>query len=294
MKKNVLSYAIASLVSLSALSAYAQTANIGSTILPEEKPEAQIYDLKSLRANNIAKIQKVNAERNIPTLRAEAIKDIALRLGASSGLASEYKKYEKITREKSAELDRMFDFEQLKLSAGVLPPVLSQGFSNFELNDPEKATLSSKNMKIEEPARIVSVYPTWRDYLIFDFKPAEIPQANFMPKTKAEKELWDKYVKIGWEQGVLQAQEIYNQAYAKMERDYNGMILYKIALMNGTLDPAIVASANLGTTTSADGKELSVNHEVIQITNQATFKRDDSTWKNKYPATYHSLDGKLY
>ena len=116
----------------------------------------------------------------------------------------------------------------LKLSPGVLPPILSQAFGNYEKNLMTLVYISDKNFKIEEPARMVSVYPTWRDYIQLGFKPAELPSANFMPKTSAEKRLWDAEVKKRMGNWCETSQLKYGMnQFAKLDRDYQGMILYK-------------------------------------------------------------------
>lgn len=250
------------------------------------------YTLKDLSANNIAKIQKEKLENKVDGLRAEALKSIALKLGVSAGLSSQFKIYEKTLEDKSAELDKIYDFEKLKLSPGVLPPVLSQGFSNYEKESDNVVHISDKNFKIEEPARMVSVYPTWRDYLKLNIQVADIPAANFMPKTSAEKRLWDKTVKEGWEIGVKQASELWETSFAKLDRDYEGMILYKQLLAANAITPTVVATANLGVT--GDGTQMSVNHKVVKITNHAEFNTKQNTWTSPYPATYKSVSGKIY
>lgn len=254
--------------------------------------EEILYSLDDLKASNIASIQKAQNLDKISDLRANALKEIALEMGVSSGLAAQFKVYEMALENKSAELDRQYNFEALKLSAGVLPPVLSQGFSNYEKESDDVVQISDKNFKIEKPAQIVSVYPTWRDYLKFDFKPARLPSQNFMPKTRGEKALWDRTVKEGWEEGVRQADVVFQNAFGQLNRDYEGMILYKQLLANGAITPAIVATANLGVT--GDGTQMSVNHRVMTITNHATFQTDRSRWKNNYPATFKDEQGRNF
>lgn len=254
--------------------------------------ETAIYSLKDLTADNIRRIQKSNGEDGISNLRADAIKSIALQLGVSSGLSHQMQIYSKTLQEKSAELDMQYNFEMLKLSPGVLPPVLSQGFGNYEKQSDDVVMISDKNFKIEQPARMVSTYPTWRDYLQLNLKPAPLPQANFMPKTSAEKRLWDNEVKRGWEIGVRQAGQIWEESFAKLNRDYQGMILYKQLLAQGAITPAVVATANLGVT--GNGTEMSVNHRVVRITNQAEFNTNSKTWRNQNPATYKAVDGKIF
>ena len=259
---------------------------------PEAPAPQPTYSLDDLKASNIRSLQRAVSSGQISDLRAEAIKEIALSLGVSSGLSAQFQVYEKALETRSAELDRQYNFEALKLSPGVLPPVLSQSFSNFELKDNETIEFAGKTFKIERPARMVSVYPTWRDYLKFNFRPAALPKQNFMPRTAAERALWDASVKEGWEEGVRQAHVVWTNAWGELRRDYEGMILYKQLLANNAITPTIVASANLGVT--GDGTTMSVNHQVIKITDHSRFKNDQNQWKNDSPATFEDNNGRRF
>lgn len=263
----------------------------GLAILPANAEDAT-YSLDDLKASNIARIQKAQSVGKISDLRAEAIKDIAFQIGTSAGLAAQYKIYEEAYKNRSAELDRKYDFEALKLSPGVLPPVLSEGFSNYEHKSEDMVEVSGMNFRIERKARMVSVYPTWRDYLLLQFKPATLPSQNFMPKTAAEKRLWDATVKLGWEDGVRQAKTIWESAHGELDRDYEGMILYKQLLANKQITPTVVASADLGVT--GDGTSMSVDHKVITITDHSQFQTDRSKWRTRNPATYKDDQNRKY
>lgn len=260
--------------------------------LQKAKEDTVLYSVDQLTSGAIGRLKKGIDESKINGLRAEAIKDVALRLGSSSGLAAQFRVYEQALENRSAELDKQYNFESLKLSAGVLPPVLSQSFSNYEKKDDNQVEIADKTFVIEAPAKFVSVYPTWRDYLKFNFKPAELPSSAFLPKSSIEKQLWDKYVKDGWDEGVRQAHEIYQEAMGTLNRDYEGMILYKTLLMQGLITPTIVASSNLGVT--GDGTTMSVGHKVVRITEHSRFNQNNKNWKNKNPATYKDKNNKKF
>ena len=72
------------------------------------------------------------------------------------------------------------------------------------------------------------------------------------------------------------------------------MILYKIALANGQITPTVVASSNMGVT--GDGKSISINKRVINITNQSEFIVDQSKWKtgSQKPASYKAGQGRYF
>ena len=257
------------------------------------QPKEDAVLLSDIKSGKIKATQKDLKKSKVPTLRAEALKEVALQMGSSYGLAYFYNGiYERFIKGNEAELDRKYDFEKLSLSAGVMPPILSQNFSHYELVDDNHVVISDKDFKIEEPARMVSVYPTWRDYLQFDFKAPDLPTTNFLPKNSAERLIWDENVEKGWKLGKQQAFNIYKDAKGKLDRDYEGMILYKQALANGQITPTVVASSNLGV--EGDGKTLSVNKRSIQITNHSEFIVDSKKWKSKTPASYKNKDNKVF
>ena len=257
------------------------------------QPKEDAVRLSDIKSGKIKATQKDLKKSKVPALRAEALKEVALQMGSSYGLAYFYNGiYERFIKGNEAELDRKYDFEKLSLSAGVMPPILSQNFSHYELVDDNHVVISDKDFKIEEPARMVSVYPTWRDYLQFDFKAPDLPTTNFLPKNSAERLIWDENVEKGWEFGKQQAFNIYKDAKGKLDRDYEGMILYKQALVNGQITPTVVASSNLGV--EGDGKTLSVNKRSIQITNHSEFIVDSKKWKSKTPASYKNKDNKVF
>lgn len=257
--------------------------------------ESQDITLDDIRASHIKRTQNDQRKSRVPTMRAEVLRDVALRIGTSHSLNHYYSRlYAENIKPREAELDRIYNFEALAISPGVMPPVLSQNFSHYELNSDNMVTISDQDYKIEEPARMVSTYPSWRDYLFFDFKPAEVPATNFLPKTQGERLIWDEYVEKGWNEGRQQAMDVYNQAKARLDRDYQGMILYKIALANGQITPTVVASSNMGVT--GDGKSISINKRVINITNQSEFIVDQSKWKtgSQKPASYKAGQGRYF
>lgn len=259
----------------------------------DKAKEVSLYQLNELNANNIRKIKKSDEMNKVNSLRGEAIKDMALRMGTSAGLAYQFKNvYEKKIASMSAELDRTYNFEKLSISPGALPPVLTQSFGNYEKKSDNLVMIADSTYSIDQKARMVSVYPTYRDYLQFHFKPSELPDSQFLPKTSAEKKLWDDYVKKGWEAGVEQAAFVWDNAFATLNRDYEGMILYKQLLANKQITPTVVASSNMGVT--GNGSTMSVNQTMVTITDHSEFQRNSKKWSNSNPATFRDIKGRDY
>lgn len=248
-----------------------------------------VQNMNDLLSNKIATTQSKNID-NVSEMRATALKEVATSLGASSGLSFRMSQIKKEIEKKSIELDNIFDFRKTTIDNGVLAPVLTEGLSNYSQNSGDEVRIADKIYKIEVPAKFVSVYPTWRSYLKFSYPTFEYPDKAYLPQNETEERIWDESVKEGWKLGLDQANRIFDASYAKLERDYLGMIKYKILLEEGVISPTIIAKQNLGVT--GGGREMSINDQVFRITDHSSLNPNQKDWKVEYPVT-NQIDGKL-
>jgi len=248
----------------------------------QQENEIKINDLNDLLSNQIIS-KSIKNENSVTEIRKDALKEIAGALGASSGLAYKMKHLKKETDENAARLDKIFDFSKMTIDNGVLAPILTEGLANYAQESDDQVRIQDKIFKIEAPARFVSVYPTWRDYLRFNFPKFELPEASYLPQNDAEKKIWDDAVKEGWKKGVNQANQIYEMSYSKLERDYLGMIKFKILLEEGLITPTVIAKQNLGVT--GGGREMSINDQIFRITDHSALNPDYKSWNVEYPIT---------
>lgn len=245
--------------------------------------------LDNLMSNQITANQ-IKDKDSVSEMRKIALREIATQLGASNGLAFRMNQLKQETNVKAAELDRLFNFSHMTIDNGVLAPVLTEGLANYAQNSDDQVRIADKIYKIEIPAKFVSVYPTWRSYLRFSFPSFETPDKAYLPQNDTEKYVWDEAVQEGWKKGIAQANRIYENDYAKLERDYLGMVKYKILLAEGLITPTIIAKQNLGIT--GGGKEMSVNDQIFRITDHSALNPDNKAWKVEYPVT-NQTDGEL-
>lgn len=247
----------------------------------------QEVEMKDILSGGIASSA---IEDSIPQLKRQALEEVATALGASAGLSNRMKERRMEIEANSASLDAVFDFKKLTIDNGVLAPVLAEGISNYAQDSDDEIRVSDKIYKIEKPARFVSVYPTWRDYLVFAFPSYEKPNTAYLPVTSAEKKVWDEAVKKGWAKGRRQADSIVESSYNRLDRDYNGMILYKLLLAEGLITPTVIAKQNLGVT--GGGREMAVNDQVFRITDHSSLNPNSKDWKVEYPVT-NNVNGQL-
>jgi defect-in-organelle-trafficking protein DotC len=250
---------------------------------PLNKEENNIMELNSLLSNQILEKGKNAKSKEVSEMRIQALQEIGGALGASGGLVFRMNQIKTELDRYAADLDKLYDFKKLIIDNGVLPPVLTEGLANYAQETSDQVRIADKIYKIEEKAKFVSVYPTWRDYLRFNFPSYEMPNAAYLPKNEAEKAIWDAAVKEGWERGVKQADEIYETSYAKLNRDYKGMIKYKILLAEGLVTPTIIGKQNLGIT--GGGREMSINDQVFRIMDHSSLNPNKTEWKVEYPVS---------
>lgn len=246
-------------------------------------------ELKDLMSDQIKNTAPKNKD-DVNEMRQDAIREVATQLGASSGLAHRMGELKKQVDQKSNQMDSMFDFTRVTIENGVLAPVLTEGLANYAQDSDDQVRIADKMYKIESPARFVSVYPTWRSYIRFSFPSFETPQNAYLPQNGTEKEIWDVSVKEGWNKGIDQANRIFENSYSRLERDYMGMIKYKILLAEGLITPTIIAKQNLGVT--GGGKEMSINDQVFRITDHSALNPNNKAWSVEYPVT-NNINGKL-
>lgn len=213
----------------------------------------------------------------INNIRYDALKQAARETGAQAGLAWRSKQLNKLLIDQKSRLNQIFDFNFLVLNHNVLPPVLTEGSNTLNLADDETIRVSDKEYQIVYAPRFVTAPPTWRDYIWMSYIKPEIPNATLLPKNSKEVKVWNKFVKIGWNEGVNQADEIFINNLNRMVRDYNGMILYKKLLIQNMVTAPFVSKADLGIT--GGGNDMHINDRVLRITTTSELKPNSKQWK---------------
>jgi defect-in-organelle-trafficking protein DotC len=171
----------------------------------------------------------------------------------------------------------VFDFNQLLLKHNVLPPVISESAGNLNLANSDTIRMTDKSFRIIMPARFVTTPPTWRNYLWLSFDKPDSPDTTLLPKNKIEAQVWDYYLKKGWEDGLQQANDIFAANLSRLKRDFTGMILYRKLLAQGIISSPTIAKADLGVTGNAN--EIRINDEIMRITAHAALQPNSQQWK---------------
>ena len=213
---------------------------------------------------------------SINKIRLAALKEAATSLGAKGALAWRSNLINDTLNKDQAHLDSIFSFNQLILQHNVLPPVLVESDNNMNVSDNTSIRLDSKTYRIIEQARFVTTPPTWRNYLLMNFTPPDVPDKSLLPKTQEEAQAWDDFLKNGWEQGITQANDIFRSNLDRLKRDFLGMVLYKKLLSQHMVSAPYVAQSNLGVTGNKD--EIHINDQVLRITSESELQTNSSDW----------------
>ncbi len=232
-----------------------------------------LNDLQSISSENAA----TPASTLVSGIRVKAIQDTAMSLGAQGGLAWASKEINMHLDQNKWNMETIYNFNGMMLSHGVLPPVLVQGDNSLNLNDSSTIRVADKTYKIVQQARFATTPPNWRDYLKMDYPKPEIPNKVLLPTTSEERKMWSKNIKIGWEKGVQQAFNIFQQNLARLKRDYNGMILYRKLLQEKMVSPPFVSRTELGVT--GDGSDMRINDQVLRITELPKLQTNSNNWQ---------------
>ncbi len=228
--------------------------------------------LRSLKNNN-----KKQARGGNNTIRIESLKQTARELGAQGGLWYQSRRWNMVLENNSSLLNRIFNFNYLMLGDRVLPPVLVEASSLLTQDNEQTLHLADHIYRIVRPPRFVTTVPHWRNYLITNYAEPEIPNSTLLPKSKAEQEIWRYYVRLGWSEGVAQADLIFTTNLAKIKTDYLGMVLYRKLLAQKMITPPYTAQADLGVV--GDAQKLDVNSKVLRITAVPQFTVDYNKWR---------------
>ncbi len=217
------------------------------------------------------------ATNEVNSMRAEALKDVAVSLAAQSALHWRSEQINAKLTGKSKTLDETYDFNRLLLPHNVLPPVLSEAHQTLNLDGPNTIRLADATYEITSQAKFVTTAPTWRDYLWMDYpKPAK-PENGILPHNSKEIDLWRQYTEEGWNKGVEQANQIYSDNLSRLERDYKGMVLYSNLRAQNIVSAPFVSRTELGVT--GGGENMNVNDQVLRITALPALEPNSKRWQ---------------
>lgn len=216
---------------------------------------------------------------SITGIRHLGLRDAALSTGARAGLAWRAKQINQLVKKHERQLDLIYNFNALLMDHNVLPPVLLEGRLPLEQTADDIIRVSDRAYTIQSQARFVTLAPTWRDYLKLNYREPDMPDRSLLPRTEAEKTVWDKYVDEGWQLGITQAEVIFSENLGRLKRDYEGMVRYRTLLAQNMVSLPYVAQINLGIT--GGDSQMAINDRILRITAMPSFNTAGNEWNTE-------------
>lgn len=218
-------------------------------------------------------------KKAMDAMRITTIETTALSFGAQAGLKWRYDQINALLKDKwQGKLDTV-SFRPFMTKENILMPsiLITKKEENFV--SPTKLVTSSISFVIADEARIVSVPPTFRDYLIKYYpEPTKLHPA-LQPKTNEEQESWKKGLLRGWDLGVRQANDIFKDGLLRFERDLSGRVNYLNMLrLHMVEEPTLKVNTKAVT---FNGRTMNVGETVMEIsdpTNYTNMEEWRSAW----------------
>lgn len=201
-------------------------------------------------------------------IRLESMKEAALSYGARGGLAWRTWEIRQELDTRASYMDKVFNFRNLLIPApsGLLiePPVISEAIDAMLIeNGGLEAAVADRIYNISKNARIVSTPRTWRAYLEREWGEVTPPPDILRPQDEDERKQWEKWTRQGWEEGINQANEIFQTDLNQLAADYQGMVRYKMLLTQGMVSPPYALQVDRGVT--GGGNEMRVGDRAVSI-----------------------------
>lgn len=275
--------------------------NVAGTTPTVQPPVKQIYkgapdydrliddpeDDEPLTLTDIQNIEKENNldenETALPfDIRAEAIKEAAISYGARAGLAWRTREIRKELETRARYLDKVYNFKTLLIPApsGLLiePPIITESINAMLIEgDGQQAAVSDKIYNIVNNAKITSTARTWRTYLEREWGKVDPPPDILRPEDEKERALWVELTAKGWEEGIRQANEIFQDDLNVLMMDFQGMVRYRVLLAQGMISPPYALQVDRGVT--GGGNEMRIGDRAVQITGVPELITGSDQWQ---------------
>jgi defect in organelle trafficking protein DotC len=242
---------------------------------------------------NIAALKVSPAFTKVSPIRLKMLQETATTIGAQAGLSWRSAQINCDLKREQDNLDRIYNFRRLLLKDDVLPPVLEEGRQELTRDDCNTIRASDRIYRIVTSPCFVTAPPTWRDYIWMRYSKPEQPDVALLPRNSDEAAIWNCCVTVGWKQGIDQANQIFSANLGRLQRDYDGMILYRTLLAQNMVTPPYVSKTELGVT--GDANQIRVNDRILRISATSELNTNPDSWRpavtpsSEYPQPYQRL-----
>lgn len=219
--------------------------------------------------------------------RVGIVRDAAHVYGVAVGYAARAAEIRRDLDSRAAQLDTIYAFNGLVEGGRLLAPSVSFADQVMAIEgDGSQMRETARVLRVEEPARLVSVPPTWRDYLTIGAPEVDRPDDVLLPTNSEEREVWAEAVAEGYDVGRAQAELVLETQVSLLTATYEGMLRYRNLVAQGVIAPAKVGQTDFGIVREDD--VLRIQDRVITVTEPARFT-DSSRWR---PVVERSAEGR--
>ena len=214
-------------------------------------------------------------------MRGSAMRAAALTFGSRAGLARRGWEIAAMLERHAHKLSAVYRFRDLMLEKDgftVMPPVLAETDRAFRLRrDGARAASARRVVRIVEPERIVSAVPHWRDYLMRAWPKAEPATAVLYPRGAAEVRQWRGWLREGWAQGAVLADDIFAADLERLNRVFAGLVLWHRANLAGMVSAPSVGTEHAAA--SGHGRLVRIDETRAALGPAARFELRPQQWK---------------
>ena len=213
----------------------------------------------------------------VPTgAREQALASAARGVGVRGGFRFEAERINaqlEGNRSTRSALDRQLNYAPLMMQRGyVVPPVITEIRNVEELNGERFLYLTSGSFEIVRDARLATLPPHWRDYLILPLQDPRPPQ-RLTAETNAERRLWAQEVESGYQRGITEAREAFRLGLNLATRDLRGMQRYHELQRQGIVSLPRIDISQVPVRVTEDGKRAFVGETSIRMIVEPKFVR---------------------
>lgn len=231
-------------------------------------PEAQIMSLSAPSS--------VAAATPFHALRARAQRRAAYTLAVQTAVAYRYGQIDRALMRHRAELGQIYNFRPLMLDNGrMMPPVIEGSRQAFRLYSTRHASSAVTVYRIDRAARLTTVEPTWRGYLIREYHVVRVVPA-LLPRNHVERKRWRAAVARGWKAGVVLAGQLFRQNLARLTRDMVGAIRFKRLVLQHVVAAPVVSASDPHV--AFEGNTLEIGRRDFLLTRQAHWQ-SEGAWR---------------
>lgn len=245
--------------------------NAESTDFKPDMPKKEIPErLKELHGIT-EKVDYDKDDQGVKQIRLQTLKQAAFSWGVQEGLFWRYGNIVTSLDNQSLELHTVFSFNKFIVDGKMLLPSIIKADRIFEQTASDTARTVNVSFTLDKPARLVPQTPTWRDYLIRNIDEPQKPHDVIFPRTPEETQVWVENLDKGWEEGVKQADDIFEIDLRRLQRDIEGMYRFRKLLAMGIVTMPKIASSKYSVVKLDNGRTMNLNDVVYSITTQSDF-----------------------